>query len=485
MTTEYSPVYTRNRNRCRDRKIAEGKPMTEHIPENRTPILVVDDDAGLLMSIRATLVSAGMPEPALVSDSRRVIDLVRKHRFHLVLQDLLMPHLDGLDVLRRLKRKHSEVECIVVTAVDEVDTAVKAMQFGAYDYLVKPVDSDRLVIAIDRALERYSLRHHRTLAETGHSFNQLAQPSAFEGMIAADPAMAGVFRHAEICAVNNYNLLITGETGTGKDLLARIIHRLSPRSDGPFLPVNMAAFNDNLIESHLFGHDKGAFTGALSDKKGFFEAAQGGTLFLDEITELRPAVQGTLLRVIEEKELYRLGSTKATNVDVRILAASNRNLRQAVQSGEFRADLYYRLDTCRVEIPPLRERRSDILPLARHFLKKHARLNGKPLATIAPDLADRLVAYPFPGNVRELENMIASACILETGTELSLSSVRLPDTGKPVGARRNDPLSTLAEVEARHIIRVLGAVSGNKTRAAHILGIGLRTLQRRLKKMGR
>lgn len=459
--------------------------MTVHIPDKHTPILVVDDDTGLLMSIKAALVSAGLPEPALVSDSRQVLDLVGKHRFHLVLQDLLMPHLGGLDVLRQLKKKHPTVECIVVTAVDELDTAVKAMQFGAYDYLVKPVDSNRLVISIDRALERHNLRHERSMSRAGHSFQALESPDAFKGMIAADPLMAGVFRHAEICAANMYNLLITGETGTGKEMLARIVHRLSPRSEGPFVPVNMAAVNVNLIESDLFGHVRGAFTGALAGKKGFFEAAGGGTLFLDEITELGPAAQATLLRVIEEKELYRLGSVKARSVDVRIMAASNRSLAQTVNAGEFRADLYYRLNTCRLEIPPLRKRKGDILPLAEHFLSKHARINGRNVDAIAPDLARELIGYAFPGNVRELENIIASGCIVATGDVLTRAAVELPEAAPKRRIEQNGHDATLAEVEARHIRRVMAAAHGNKTQAARLLGIGLRTLQRKLKTMKR
>ena len=344
----------------------------ESIPENPGAILIADDDKGLLLSIKAILVSAGFPEPAMVSDSSRVLSLIRQHGFQLLLQDLIMPPVGGMDILKQLKEESPEVECVIITAVDEVDSAVQAMKYGAYDYLVKPVDKERLIIVIDRALERYHLRKERIIQKTESSFQDLKRPEVFSDMIAEDPAMAKVFRYAEICAANEYNVLITGETGTGKGLLARAVHQLSPRSEKTFMAVNMAAFSKNLIEDDLFGHQKGAFTGALKDKRGFFETAQGGTLFLDEIAELSPEVQAALLRVLEEKELYRLGSTEVQHVDTRILAATNRNINEEVLAGKFRTDLYFRLNTCQIDIPPLRERKGDILPLATYFMKKHA-----------------------------------------------------------------------------------------------------------------
>ncbi len=395
----------------------------ESIPENPGAILIADDDKGLLLSIKAILVSAGFPEPAMVSDSSRVLSLIRQHGFQLLLQDLIMPPVGGMDILKQLKEESPEVECVIITAVDEVDSAVQAMKYGAYDYLVKPVDKERLIIVIDRALERYHLRKERIIQKTESSFQDLKRPEVFSDMIAEDPAMAKVFRYAEICAANDYNVLITGETGTGKGLLARAVHQLSPRSQKTFMAVNMAAFSKNLIEDDLFGHQKGAFTGALKDKRGFFEAAQGGTLFLDEIAELSPEVQAALLRVLEEKELYRLGSTEVQHVDTRILAATNRNINEEVLAGKFRTDLYFRLNTCQIDIPPLRERKGDILPLATYFMKKHAGISHKNISSIASNLAERLMLYPFPGNVRELENIIASACLVEQTRVLTLASV--------------------------------------------------------------
>jgi DNA-binding NtrC family response regulator len=453
----------------------------ESIPDIKTPILVVDDDEGLLLSIKATLVSSGMPDPALVSDGRRVMGLVRKHRFHLVLLDLIMPHLSGMEILQELKEEFPAIECVMVTAIEDVSSAVKAMRFGAYDYMVKPVSSEKLFIVINRALERYDLRHELALFQKSQTFSDLKNPAVFEGMVAKDEAMALVFHQAEAVAPTHYNVLITGESGTGKEMLARIVHTLSSRSKGPFVAVNVGAFSKTLLEDDLFGHSRGAYTGALTDKKGFFESAKGGTLFLDEITELEPALQGKLLRVIQERMLYRLGSTEARNVDVRIITATNRDIDEEVRKERFRGDVFYRLNTCHIHIPPLRERKKDILPLARHFLKIHATRNQKEIDSLAPDLANFLLNYPFPGNVRELENIIASAVLWEKESVLTLSSASDLASLSGSALTQNEKLLTLAKVEEQHVKRILDLTGGNRTQTAKILGIGLRTLQRKLK----
>ena len=453
----------------------------ESVPNNGTPILVVDDDIGLLSSIKATLIGSGMPEPALVSDSRHVMRLVRNHTFHLVLLDLIMPHMNGMEVLRQLKKEFPAIECIVVTAVDEVSSSVQAMKYGAYDYLVKPLSPKKMLIVINRALERYNLRHGLTLFEKSQTFADIKNPQAFYNMVAEDESMALIFRQAEIVAPTDYNLIITGESGTGKEMLARIIHAMSNRSEGPFFAVNMASSSNPLFETEFFGHTKGAFTGAVTEKEGFFEAAQGGTLFLDEITELESSLQGKLLRVIQERELYRLGSTIKRDVDARIIASSNRDIEEEVKNGLFRGDLFYRLNTFHINIPPLRERKKDILPLANHFLRMHAIKNQKKIHSLGPELGEFLLHYSFPGNVRELDNIIASAVLLEKGNVLSLSSTH--DLSSPSGTIHSKPdrMDTLQELEIKHIFHVLDRVNGNRTRAAKILGIGLRTLQRKLK----
>lgn len=454
----------------------------EHIPDNKTQILVVDDDIGLLTSIKNTLLSTGMPEPALLSDSRKVLDLVREYRFNLVLLDLMMPHINGITILQQLKREFPDTECLIVTAVDEISTAVQAMKFGAYDYLVKPLHGEKLIISINNALEKYNLKHGISLYENSPVFSDLKNHGAFEDMIAEDQAMARIFHQAEACASNDYNLIITGETGTGKEMITRIIHRMSHRSKGPFIAVNMGALSNTLFEDELFGHEEGAFTGAVKKRKGFFETAQGGTLFLDEIAGLDPALQGKLLRVVEEQELFRLGSAVSKPLDIRIISATNRDLRNETKAGRFREDLFYRLNMFQIAIPPLRERKKDILPLARHFLKVYAGINHKDIETLAPDFIDCLMDYSFPGNVRELEHVIAAAVVDEKKKVLSLSpftAALLPMDD--LSEHQADTLSSLADLEKRHIFKVLEASAGNRSRAAKILGINLRTLQRKLK----
>jgi len=455
----------------------------ESIPQKHTPVLVVDDDEGLLLSIKATLISAGLPEPALVSDSRRVTELLRLQRFQLVLLDLMMPLLGGMEVLQQIKEEWPETDCVIVSAMDDVTTAVQAMNSGACDYLVKPLNSEKLVALVQNHLERYRLRDE--LARLGRKkiFENLKNPEAFGRMIAEDESMALVFHQIEAVAGTDYSVVINGESGTGKEMMARVIHQLSRRSAAPFYAVNMASFSKTLFEDEFFGHAKGAYTDAGGERRGFFEAANGGTLFLDEITELDPSLQAKLLRVIEEREFYRLGSTEVRNVDVRIIAATNRDIADEIIKGRFRADLFYRINTYNIKIPPLRDRKKDILPLARYFLKLHAGANKKKVADLAPDLCERLLDYEFPGNVRELENMIAAAVLLEKGKRLSLDSARtlLPYEGPE--RRKHVELVTLEELERRHIERVLEATGGNRPRAARILGINVSTIYRKLEKL--
>jgi DNA-binding NtrC family response regulator len=454
----------------------------ESIPAKQTPVLVVDDDEGLLLSIKATLVSAGLPEPALVSDSRNALDLMRTHHFQLVLLDLMMPYLNGIEVLEQIKSEFPDSECVIVSASDEVATAVQAMTLGASDYLVKPLNSEKLIALVNRSLEKYSLQDE--LARFGRQkvFAELKNPEAFAGLVAEDESMALVFHQVEAVAGTDYSVVINGESGTGKEMLARVIHNLSNRSKAPFYAVNMASFSKTIFEDEFFGHAKGAYTDASSDRRGFFEAAHGGTLFLDEITELDPSLQAKLLRVIEEREFYRLGSTEIRNVDVRIIAATNRDINEEIIKGRFRDDLFYRINMYNIRIPPLRERKNDILPLAKHFLNLHSRANNKKIRDLSPELAERLLQCSFLGNVRELENMIAAAVLLEKGKTLTLASARnlLPYNGPE--RRKNVELLTLDELERRHIKRVLEVTGGNRPKAAKILGINVSTVYRKLEK---
>ena len=454
----------------------------ESIPDKHTPVLVVDDDEGLLLSIKATLVSSGLPEPALVSDSRNVMALMRDHQFQLVLLDLMMPHLNGIGVLERIKREFPDSECVVVSANDEVAAAVEAMSLGASDYLVKPLNAEKLIALVNRSLEKYNLQDELARFGGKKVYSELKNPQAFADMVAEDESMALIFHQVEAVAGTDYSVVINGESGIGKEMLARVIHRISNRSKAPFIAVNMASFSKTIFEDEFFGHAKGAYTDASSDRRGFFEAAHGGTLFLDEITELDPSLQAKLLRVIEEREFYRLGSTEIRSVDVRIIAATNRDIHEEIIKNHFRADLFYRINMYNIKIPPLRERKDDILPLAKHFLKIHARANSKKIQSLAPDLSERLLQSSFLGNVRELENIVAGAVLLERGNTLSLASAHnlLPYNGPE--RRKNVELLTLGELEKRHIKHVLDITNGNRPKAAKILGINISTVYRKLEK---
>jgi len=388
-----------------------------------------------------------------------------------------------MEVLQLIREEFPDTDCVIVSAMDDVPTAVAAMSSGAVDYLVKPLNSERLVALVSSHLERYRFRDE--LARVGRKkiFANLKNPDAFSRIIAEDESMALVFHQVEAVAGTDYSVVINGESGTGKEMLARVIHQLSHRAKAPFYAVNMASFSKTLFEDEFFGHAKGAYTDAGAERRGFFEAANGGTLFLDEITELDPSLQAKLLRVIEEREFYRLGSTEIRNVDVRIIAATNRDIPDEILKGRFRADLFYRINTYNIKIPPLRERTSDILPLARFFLKLHGEANHKKVDDLAPDLAERLLNHPFPGNVRELENMMATAVLLEKGKTLTLASARslLPYEGPE--RRRSVELLTLEELERRHIERVLEVTGGNRPRAAKILGINVSTIYRKLERL--
>ena len=356
------------------------------------------------------------------------------------------------------------------------------MSLGATDYLVKPLNSDKLVALVNRTLEKVSVEHELAQFGSKKVFSNLKNPAAFTNMVAEDEAMALVFHQVEAVAGTDYSVVINGESGTGKEMLARVIHKLSNRSQEPFYAVNMASFSKTIFEDEFFGHAKGAYTDAAYEKIGFFEAANGGTLFLDEITELDPSLQGKLLRVIEERELYRLGSTEIRNVDVRIIAASNKDINDEILKGKFRADLYYRINMYNIKVPPLRERKKDILPIARHFLRTHAETNNKKIHSLSPELEQRLMQYSFPGNVRELENIIAAAVLLEKSNRLTLAATMnvLPYEGPE--RRKNVELLTLEELEKRHIQKVLSITGGNRPKAAKILGVNVSTVYRKIEK---
>lgn len=460
----------------------------QHIPDKKTPILIVDDDTGFLLTIKEVLLNAGMPEPALVSDPGQVMDLFKIHRFQFVLVDLIMPRVSGVELLKQIKTAHFNTECVIVTASDDIDSAVSAMKVGAYDYLTKPVRYEKLIILIQRAMERYCLRRGLSLYERKQFMSELNHPEVFEDMVAVDHAMARVLRQIEMVAPTDYSVVITGESGTGKEMVARKIHALSNRSDGPFVAVNMGAVSETLFKDELFGHKKGAYTGAAVDKKGFFEIAASGTLFLDEITDLDVSLQSGLLRVIQEKEFYRVGCTRTMDTDVRMVAATNKDVAHEIEKKRFRPDLFHRLNMFHIDIPPLRERKADVLPLARLFMDQYAAQTGKRILRMAPDLEPFLLKYPFHGNVRELKNMIAAAVLMEKTDTLTSASLPIEPSNSRADTFNSDldPLDadtltwTMAKMEQHHILRVLASVGNNRTQAAKILGIGRKTLHRKL-----
>ncbi len=464
----------------------------EYIPAKKTPILIVDDDKGFLLTIKEVLMHSGMPEPALASDSRQVMSLIEKHNFQFVLLDLLMPNISGIELLKQIKTASFNTECVIVTASDDISSAVSAMKIGAYDYLTKPVQYEKLIILIQRALERYCLRQGLSLFERKRALCDLKHPDQFKDILAMDRAMARVLRQVETVAPTDYSVVITGESGTGKEMVARKIHDVSNRADGPFVAVNMGAVSETLFKDELFGHQKGAYTGAAMDKTGFFEAAKGGTLFLDEITDLDISLQSGLLRVIQEKEFYKLGSTRTVDVDVRILVATNKDIAQEIEKNRFRADLFHRLNMFCIDIPPLRERQGDILPLARLFMDQYAKETEKQISSIGNAFETYLLGYSFPGNVRELKNMIAATVLMEKTSTLTGFSIQTDVSEKNSGYSKIQSSSadsgnvswSLARMEQHHIGQVLAHVNNNRTQAAKILGIGRKTLQRKIKLYG-
>jgi len=460
----------------------------ESIPDKHTPVLVIDDDEGLLLSIKATLVSSGLPEPALLSDSRNALALVRKHSFQLILLDLMMPHLNGMEVLKKIKDEFPDPECVIVSASDEVGTAVQAMSLGASDYLVKPLNSEKLIALVNRILEKHTLRYELEQFGRKKLFSELKNPEAFADLVAEDEAMALVFHQVEAVAGTDYSVVINGESGTGKEMLARVIHRLSNRSTAPFYAVNMASFSKTIFEDEFFGHTKGAYTDAGSDRRGFFEVAHGGTLFLDEITELDPSLQAKLLRVLEDREFYPLGSRKTTKVDVRIISATNQNLEQLVKEKRFRQDLYYRLNVMRLELPPLKERKGDVPLLISHILKRLCATRNSRVEKFSNDAMEVLLNYDYPGNVRELENIIEHALIVCQDKIIERKHLPLALQGgvaRPLPAARDEKVPIEKEIESTEkavILDMLRKYHWNKGQTASALSINRTTLWRKMKK---
>ena len=445
-------------------------------------ILVVDDDETIRGFLR-DLLSANGHEVEAVPDARTAAEMLKSREFELVLTDLMLPDGDGMEVLRMARARPYEPEVLVITAYGTIDSAVEAVRAGAFDYLTKPIATQKLLLTVDRAVERRTLR-----SEVSNLRREVGERYAAEGLVAASPGMRRVLELVDIVSATDSAVLIQGESGTGKELVSRAIHFRGARAARPFIAINCAALPEALLESELFGYAKGAFTGAVTERKGLFEDADGGTLLLDEIGDMPLLLQGKLLRVLQEGEIRRVGSTSVRRVDVRILASTNRSLPSLIQDGKFRDDLFYRLNVIPLVIPPLRERAEDIVPLCRHFLAAFGKKLGRSPPSLSPEALQAVLDHPWPGNVRELENVIERAVTLsssplisaqEFGTIFSLGHAALRPAPAPGAAP-----STLQGAERETIIRALREADGNQTRAAEALGMGRNTLWRKMKKYG-
>ena len=449
-------------------------------------ILIVDDEPRILLLLQSLLKSNGF-EVETAGDGPAALAAVNRGGIDIVVTDLRMAPMDGMELFREIRKGHASMPVILLTAYASVETAIEAMKEGMFDYLTKPFKVDDILACLKRAEEK--VKKHESLATSMNVDAPLRY--RFENLIGGSPMMTQVCDMIQKVAPTAATVLINGESGTGKEVIAKTIHKNSPRKGKPWVAVNCAALPENLLESEMFGHMKGAFTGAYADKPGLFEAANGGTLFLDEISSMPLLLQGKLLRVLQEREIRRVGGTKDIPVDVRVIAASNANLEQAVVKGTFRSDLYYRFAVITIDIPPLRERKEDILPLVKHFVRMETPA-GEPAPGIAPETAQVLMGYNWPGNVRELENAVKHA--LTFLSEGDITPDLLPPkivqhvaAAAPAAKAVDDDMSGnsslksfLKQKEKEYIEHILVASGGDKTKAADTLKVNLSTLYRKL-----
>jgi two-component system response regulator HydG len=443
-------------------------------------VLVVDDEPSARTGLERLLKDEGF-EITTAADGQQALERIGDVAPEVIVTDLKMPGMDGLALLAKVRELDPTLPVIVMTAFGEVQTAVAAMRAGAEDYLTKPIDVDALLVSIERALERRDLR-----VEAENLRRQLREKNdaGLDGLVGSSPAMQRVYATARQVAPSRATVLITGESGTGKGEVARAIHAMSPRAKKPFVTLQCASLAESILESELFGHERGAFTGADKQRIGRIEQANGGSLFLDEIGEIPPPLQVKLLRVLQERELERVGGNTTVKVDVRVIAATNRDLQKDVKDGRFREDLYYRLRVIQIEVPALRERGSDVMALAHHFLGRFSEENHKRIIGFTDGARSRLLAHRWPGNVRELENAIERAVVLCENERIDLPDLPpdLVDTTPTVGIAI--PGSTMAAIERHAILRTLEASDWSTSRAAEVLDISVRTIQYRLAEYG-
>jgi DNA-binding NtrC family response regulator len=452
-------------------------------------ILVVDDEEIVVRSCLRALGESDYQAEAVQSGAE-ALSKIEDNRYDVLVLDIMMPKMDGIEVLRRVKETHPDIEVIMITGLSQIETAVRAMKLGAFDYLSKPFDPDELKLAVERALER-----RRLLQENLTLKSEVSSRYRLENIIGASPRMQNVYRLIAKCAPTNSTVLLTGENGTGKELVARAIHYNSLRKDGPFVPVDCNALSENLLESELFGHVKGSFTGAVASKRGLFEAARGGTLFLDEIGNISLATQAKLLRVIQEREFRAVGDTRSQEADVRIIAATNKDLVAMVKAETFREDLYYRINIFPIHVPPLRERREDIPALAHHFLGIFSRELGRKAAGFSEGAMNLLVNHAWPGNVRELENAVQRALILAGDGVIRRAHIAsvadapprlaqdVPRTsGELKQAKKAAREKSVEAIEREFVLEALRRNAWNVTRSAEETGMQRANFQALMKK---
>jgi len=439
----------------------------------RIKVLIAEDEPNLGALLEKFLAGRGH-DVRTFTDGRAALDALRAEAFDVALLDIVMPELDGLEVLRQVREDVSPPEVIIITGNGTIETAISAMKLGAYDYLSKPYRMAEIEVLVRRAWEKRQLSIENTLLQT-----RLARADAAPEVVTQYAPMQAVLALVERVAKSDSAVLVSGESGTGKELIAHALHQLSHRAAGPLVDVNCAAIPDDSLESELFGHERGAFPGAVARKLGLFELASGGTIFMDEIGALDQRLQGKLLRALELGSFYRVGGTQKVHTDLRVVAASNQDLAQRVADGTFRSDLYYRINTISITLPPLRERTVDVPLLANHFL---AQFGGPSAPTLAPDALEAMERYAWPGNVRELRNVMERAVLLATNGVVHAAD--LPLGGPASAGGRADPMAPLDDVERRHIESVLTHVNWHQGKAAEILGISPKTLYRKIREYG-
>jgi len=454
--------------------------MTAKYLQSPDRILVVDDEPNMRALFNKILGKEGyLVETA--SSAEEAVKLLDKEQVDLVISDLKMEGMDGIQLLKKVKEGRPDTPVILLTAFGTIDSAVAAMKEGAFDYLTKPVNNDEVILVVKKALENYHLKR-----EVEHLRDKVEVNKDFKDIIGQSPRMRSLFRLIKIVANSNTTILINGESGTGKELIARAIHFNSPRKDRPFVTVDCGALPETLLESELFGHVRGSFTGAISNKKGLFEEADGGTLLLDEIGDTTLAFQSKLLRVLQENEIKPVGSSKSIHVDVRVVAATNKDLREGIRNKTFREDLYYRLAVVPVLLPSLKDRKEDIPLLVDHFVKKYCDHNGLFLKQVSPQVMKILIDYPWHGNVRELENVIERAVLISPGNEIKMESLFSDQNN---GEETIDPLqesthSAIQMLERERIAVAMKKANGNRTQAAKLLGISRATLYNKIRQHG-